>query len=517
MKNTLQILRPLLFIIPGFLLLVVGILWLRNYTGSHTVSSQPQYSIQTSSGAKYTISGEVTLTPIGGAPTDTVTIPPVIVDPGQPIPTSGLAEKIGLDVFPWTGLQRVKDMGITRVRPYVPLHWIFTAKGFYGEPFYQAYTNEAPGLDTYLAQAKSLGIDVLLCANQTPEWMRPTGNGNGGNDYPPIKAGANRLDPKSYEASGVADCFFQLAARYGRVKHSDGELRVDQTPQYPNQPLNQKKSGLDLLKRIEIQNELDHWFEGFQSEKYLKPQEHAALLVAVVKAIRRGDPSFEIYMGGITDFQLDYLKTTYATFVALWPEGKDYFPHINVHHYSNILNKPGSDKPTWAWDGGCYPEDDPAFSQIYQIVAWAKSIGKKCIVTEFGYDKKAPSMMHIVGKGISDAQAQAQGIVKTYRAYLTAGVDAAYCFEAADEPHGLNGGQFATCGILGRQLDGFPPHPAYAAVKAMMQQLSAPGMLQAMQEPSNETAHPGAMAYGQTIVVGDMRQAAKKFPLPNAK
>jgi hypothetical protein len=467
----------------------------------------------------YKISGQITLTPVGiDVPTDTLPDPPDPIDTTDvPVITIGDAQKMGACVFPWTGLQRMKDLGITKVRVYCPVHWFYTEKGFYGEPFYQAWTNEAPGIDTYLAKAKELGIEVIFCANQTPEWLRKTGNGNGGNDFPPIKQGLDRRDPRNY--AEIARVFRDLAWRYGSVRNDTVTLRIDTTPQYANQPKNVRKTGLGLLKKIEVQNELDHWFEGFAHEKYMKADEQAALLVAVVKAIRSADPSMEIYMGGITDLNLWYLKDMYAAFVKLWPEGAKYFPHVNVHHYSNILNKPGTDKPTWAMSGGCWPENDPAFSQINDIVSWTKSLpveaGKrrKCVVTEFGYDKRPPSMMHIKGNGISDEEAQGIGIVKTYRAYMAAGVDEAYVYEAADQEHA---GQFASCGLMTSQFKGFVPGPSYFAVKSLIRELSVPGAM-AYIPPDLGNAPPGTLKSGQMVKVGDMKKAAKKFPLPKKR
>ena len=468
---------------------------------------------------KVSFNGDLTLTPLGvTAPTDTVVVPPGPIDPPIDPPTTvGDAAKIGSKVFQWTGLNRVKDLGMTQVSVYVPLHWIFTEKGFYGEPFFQAWTNEAPGLDTYLAQAKSMGISVHLVANQTPEWLRSTGNGTGGNDYPPAPAGSDLKNPASY--AKAAEMYGQLAMRYGSRTHDPALLKVDQTQQWPNQPQNQKKSGLNMGIKLAFGNELDHWFQGFDHEKYMDPAEHAALLVACVKEVRKADPTMEYYIAGLTDLNLRYLKETYQIFGALWPEGKAYFPNIDVHHYSNILNAPGTDKPTWAMSGGCYPEQDAAFSQINQIVAWAKSIGKKCIVSEFGYDKKAPSMMHIKGNGISDSEAQAIGIVKSFRAYLAAGVDAVYVFEFADEPHGDNGGQFANCGLVGKQANGFLPlWPAHTAVKALITELKRPAAGQGLPSYSvRQSAPPGVLQTGQSLTIGDQRQRVKKFAPPAQK
>ena len=382
---------------------------------------------------------------------------PVIVDP----PASG-AMAIGSNTFPWVPLSKFSDIGMKAVRCYCPWHWVCTEKGLFIEPIHQAYTPEAPGVDTYLTNAKAKGIDVLMCFNQCPEWLHPTGDGTGGNNYPPIRPGQNRLDPKSYQE--YADFFFQVVARYGSVKHDAGRLKVDTTAQYPNQPTNQKKTGLGLIKMIEIGNEWDRWWEGFDSERYLRPEEHAAMLSACYDAVKSADPSVQVVMAGLTDLNLPYLKAMQRWALVNRPDKSFPADTINVHHYSNLGNLPGDYEPNWQDSGACNPEQDPAFSQINDIVAWAKSIGKKTFVTEFGADTKAPSAMHVKG----GETAQAELIVRSFKAYEAAGVAAAYVFTAIDDLGAANGGQFQTCGIMSSQATGYKPKPAYAAIKDLI-------------------------------------------------
>ncbi len=412
--------------------------------------------------------GQITVNVSGSGvpPKDTIVKPPI-----DTIKPTGDFYFVGSNTFPWVPLSKFSDIGIKTVRAYCPWHWVCTPNGLFIEPIYQAYTNEAPGIDTYLEKAKARGIDVLMCFNQCPEWLRPTGNGTGGNDYPPIKAGLNRTDPNSYKE--YADFFFQVTARYGRVKHPDNVLRVDVTPQYANQPTNQKKSGLNLMRMVEVGNELDHWFSGFNSEKYMKAEEHAALLSTCYDAIKRADPSMLVVMAGLTDMNLAYLKAMNAWFIANRPDKKFAADIINIHHYSNILNRPGTDKPTWEWSGACYPEEDKAFSQINEIVTWSRALGKKCFVTEFGADDRPPSMMHVKGSkyGLTDQQAQAELIVRSYKAYKAAGVDACYVFTAIDDLGADDGGQFETSGIMSSQAKGYQPKPAYFSIQRMIEEM----------------------------------------------
>lgn len=396
---------------------------------------------------------------------DTTATPPDTIKP-PPVVVSGSAAKIGCNSFPWVPLSKFSDIGITRVRTYCPWHWVGRPDGsLFIEPMFQGYTNEAPGIDTYLSNAKSRGIDVLMCFNQCPEWLRPTGNGTGGNDYPPLPMGRNRLDPASYKE--YAEFFYQIVCRYGSVKHPDSDLKVDITPQYPNQPTNQKKTGLGLIKYVEIGNELDHWFEGFGSAKYMQPEEQAAMLSAVYDAIKRADPNMGIVMGGITDLNLPYLKAMAAWAAKNRPGGTLPWDITNVHHYSNLGNRPGTLAPTWIQSGACTPDKDPAFSQIVDIVNWSSTYGKLTYVTEFGADTKTPSMMYVTG----GEPAQAELITKSFQAYITAGVSAVYVYQAIDADGSADGGQFESSGIMTNKTDGYKPKAAYNAIKTLIQNI----------------------------------------------
>jgi hypothetical protein len=237
-------------------------------------------------------------------PSDTVVTPPP-----PPVDNKGFA--IGCNGFPYTPLNLFTDAGIKHVRLYAPWHWFssMTKEGvaLYSQPMKQAWTPECSGIKDYLTKAKASGVKTLFCFNQCPEWLRPTGNGTGGNDYPPIPEGRDRLNPDSYRE--YADFIFQIVATYGHNKNVDRKLlRVDQRQQYTNQPINQIEIGLGLMEEIEIGNEWGHWFEGFDSPKYMTAEEHAAMLSKVYDAAKKADPNIRVVMGGETDFNPWYLK-----------------------------------------------------------------------------------------------------------------------------------------------------------------------------------------------------------------
>ena len=419
---------------------------------------------------KFTMTGTITLpidvTVTPNEPEDTTNSgndPPVVVDP------SGNNFLYGVNSFPWVPLEKYSSIGLNAVRFYVPWHWIGSPGGkLFVQPMKQAWTNECHGIDNLLQKCKSLNIDPLLTLNQCPEWLRPEGSGMGGGDYPPAPKGANLLDTSAYKEYG--DFVFQIVARYGSSVWPKSALRVDTVQQYNNQPKNQPLSGLKLIKRIQIGNEVDNWFSGFNSDKYMDAKEHCTMLYVAYKAAKKADPSIIVVMAGLTDWNLWYLKEMKA-----YADSKGWaFPCdiIDCHHYSNVRNRPGTDKPTWDESGACYPNDDPAFSQIVQIVAWAKSIGKDVFVTEFGADTNAPSQMRINGSryGLIDQAAQGQLIVKTLDALKAAGVKGGYIYNGIDADSGSDGGLFESSGIYGSKAAGYPEKAAVQILKQYLQQ-----------------------------------------------
>lgn len=404
------------------------------------------------------IAGEIKID-LGTAPQPpkdtTPTTPPIITQ----------NDGIGANTFPWVPLEKLDFF--STLRCYIASGWIFRPGGLFVQPMYQAETAEMHGLDDFFTAAKNRGIDILPCINQTPEWFRNTGNGTGSNDFPFIKPGLSRTDVKSWEP--YAEYWFQFVCRYGATVHPLTDLRVDTTARWPGDIKNVPRSGLGLIRAVEINNEVDRWWDK-GTEKYVTGAEHATMLAAVIKAIRRADPGMKIVMAGLTGFDLPYLREMDAAFKKLgiaWPD------IVNVHHYSHEGNQAGVWPPTWWNDGATYPENDKDFSTIGAIVEFGKSIGRPVWVTEFGADTRAPSWMHVQGSkfGVTDEQAQATLIEKTFRAYRQAGVQRAYVFMAADE-----GGQglWQSCGLLSSQATGYKPKPSYYTIKQLVEEIRKP-------------------------------------------
>jgi hypothetical protein len=398
---------------------------------------------------------------------------PIIIDPPPP-PQPFTGFKVGANAFPWTPMKLFSSMGMKWARVYCASGWIWRPGGLFIQPMFQAETQEAHGIDDMLLSAKANGVTPVLCVHQCPEWYRPTGRGDGNNDYAPIPAGAKRDDPKSYK--DYAGFLFQVAARYGRVKHNDNVLKVDTMPRWSGDIQNEKKTGLGLLEYIEPWNEEKWWKNGTpEQEAYIEPETMAALMSACYDGhegnlgagvgIKTADHSMVVVMPGLSDFAFDYASKMGDWFSKNRKDGKWPCDIINYHHYSNTGNKLKQYPPKWNENGACLPADDENFNSVRNIVYGANFAEKKVWITEMGADTVAPSMMLAKTPSKSSEDFQAEIITESLKAYQADGVDAVFVFTAHDDYGAADGGQFETCGLWTSQATGYKPKPSSEAVK----------------------------------------------------
>jgi len=356
------------------------------------------------------------------------------------------------------------------VRYYLPIGWVFTEAGFYGQPMKQGQ-KQYLGVDDYLTDMKSAGVDVILTLMQSPDWLNGHNSfGLNTNDFPPVRPGLDKENPASYrEIAGIYGAF---AKRYGSRVWPAGSYRIDPAPPRWNGDAKQVyKSGMGLAKIIETGNERDVWWKigTPESDQYMTPKQHAAFQIAVYDSIKAADPTITVVMSGLTNYDLKYLQEMKAACDALGRK----FPAdvINVHHYSSTGNLPGVHPPTWPVNSGCAPEMDKDMATLSKIVAFAQSIGLPVWVTEYGYDTAAGSQLApTASAGLPNERLQAEWNVRSALEHIRLGAVRSYVFTMADEP-AAGPGLFQTSGLLRSESTGYAEKPSFGAFVDLNNQL----------------------------------------------
>ena len=389
----------------------------------------------------------------------------------DPDPVKAKTKFFGVCTFPWVPVEKLKPFGSARI--YCASHWIWQTDGLFIQPMFQAETATAHGIDELLLNMKNADIDPLLCIHQTPEWLFKTGNGTGGNDYPPTEFPQARTSPTAY--AKYAKFLWQVTARYGRKVHTDG-VKVSKQSRWAGDVPQTVKTGLDLLKFIEPWNECDKWWkrqEG-QHTEYFEPEEMAAFLSACYDGhegaipdagIKNADESMQVVLPGLTGCDMAYIKRMDAWFEANRKD-KDWPCDIfNIHWYNNSGNTADKYPPTWNEMGAINPEQDKALPQFLAVKQFAYNAGMDLWVTEFGCDSRGPSPM-----GHPEGEAGQANLIKAcYEFYAKHGVKRAFMFTAINEPGQNNGGFWQNCGVYTNGESGMQPKKVFETIKNIAQ------------------------------------------------
>jgi len=397
----------------------------------------------------------------------TVTPPPVI--PLQP--RTGAALKLGSNGFHWVPAKLLEPFVL--YREYQCWDWMEAERGVNRfEP-----TDGASGnYDTHYQLLKSLGIRPVACVNQTPDWLlEGYPKKNGRKDFKPVPWGESTLEPRAYRF--FARFLFQLAARYGRAKIEAKVLTINAKSRWTGDGPNRSHSGLDLLEFIEVWNEPDKWWSD--PEAYFSPQEYAAMLSAgydghegrlgVGHGIKTADPSMKVVMGGLSNFNVDYLKQMKAWFVTHRKDRAFPADVINFHHYSN---KNQALKPNF--EEGIAPEADNLQMKLRELVQYTRRElpGKAFWFSEFGYDTRQNSPQRAVPYTQHDIETvQGMWIVRSYLEAIAAGVDAAFVYNIIDEDNEHNG-LFQSSGLAYSAKAGFGKKKSWQMVRELAETLN---------------------------------------------
>lgn len=359
------------------------------------------------------------------------------------------------------------------------LQWTWTPTGIAVEPTFQADGN----YDAFLSDAVKRNQTVILCPNKIPDWLSDK-VGDEWSDQRLHRPNANPTDPASYKE--VSEYAWQIAARYGSKTYPSTQLKVNSTARWNGDPVNQPKSGLNLIKYIEIENEPDRpWkTDGY---KY-SPEQFAAFLSAIYDGnegklgpgygIKNADPNLKVVLSGLSSINLDYLSRMKAWFKSNRKDGLFCANVIQVHRYSNWKNP--KNKPDIDLTGyGVSPEDDNLEYLLKEFNMWvAQNLPKETEVWfgEFGYDTTpASTFLSQYAKPYGNhtaAELQGQWILRTYLYCLSSGMDKAFMFNLCDENSAPSGYLFGSSGLLTSELDGFKKKQSWKDVDWLTRELN---------------------------------------------
>lgn len=426
--------------------------------------SQPQKQgqFQTISGEQYNISGKITLSPALTEPVDTG----VIVTPG--------GGRLGINTHPWIKPSLLGDFKLRRYYLSSYYAWV----GFKGrikpQPMKQGGTPTAWGLDDVLNNEKALGNEVLFTIHQTPDFVTPSGRGDGGGDLPPIQPGQSRTDTNSYREYALF--LQQIVMRYGSVKYPDRLLNVDTSARWTGDK-NEKKSGLNLLKFIQYGNEEKIWKQG--TPEYWAPEELAAMMSICYDMIKATDPNMVVVSPCLSNAYMPYFEALDKWFKT-HRKNKDWpCDIISCNYYLNKGNADGQFLGQWVLNGGCRPSEDKGFFRVKQLADFCAARGKRLWLTETGLDSKEADQSQMSFPGTETERANV--LTETANAMFASGVDAVFLFTAANE---YNAGKtlYQQCGLLYGQDKGYAKKPSFDLVNNYAKSLS----LKAMQQPATE-------------------------------
>lgn len=379
-----------------------------------------------------------------------------------------LGQSMGVNAFEWdledgnnpavvepVRLAAVKNF--TGIRHYLDWEKLESVQGSYTfNPSHMGSWN----YDAMYERLKQEGVEVLACLKTLPGWLLAS--------YPadqrdaenvPVAYGQDFAAPSSYIQQ--AKLAFQFAARYGsNASVNRSLLSVDTSPpRWTNDPVNQVKVGLNLIKYIECDNERDKWWKGRKG--YQTASEYAANLSAFYDGnkntmgpnvgVKNADPNMQVVMGGLASPNPDYVKGM----VEWCRQYRGYRPDgsvnlcwdvINYHHYSNDAGSSQAGNPT----RGMAPEvsDAGQVAQSFLAMAHQYAGDMPVWITETGFDQNQGSPLKAVAIGSRTVeQTQADWILRTSLAYARWGVERVFLYQLYDD-NPTNPLQFSSMGLV---------------------------------------------------------------------
>ncbi|GAB3926555.1 hypothetical protein [Mucilaginibacter myungsuensis] len=310
--------------------------------------------------------------------------------------------------------------------------------------------------DIIYSRCKQEGMPVVADLKTVPNWLLETYPADQrDNENVPAPYGAYLPDPASYYKQALVA--FQFAARYGSNTAVDPwQVKVNTTPRWTNDPVNEKKIGLGLVKYIECDNERDKWWKGPATKQ--TAEEYAANMSAFYDGhkgtmganagVKTADPNMLVVMGGIAT-----CDTMYVQRMINWCKtNRGYradgsvnlcFDVINYHYYSSE----GRVNPFVQGYKGIAPELSMAGEVADAFVRLGKAYGLPVWVTEAGYDVNQGSWQKVPPVGSKSVLlTQADWVLRTSLLYARHGIQSLYHYLLFDANDG-DPTQYATSGL----------------------------------------------------------------------
>lgn len=377
----------------------------------------------------------------------------IVVPPPSPVnfkKLTGDARKLGMNGFHWIP----NDMLIfNNFRVYQMSQWTWTKEGLAVEPTAQANGN----YDKYFKALKDIGVDPVPCINTIPSWMSNDGN-------------LRMCDPKytgdkPEDYIDMAKYVWQYVARYGSKTYPENLLTVNQIPRWNGDPVNQKKSGLNLLTYVEFENEPDRpWNDSLH--KYT-PEQMAAFMSAIwdghegkmgqYVGVKNADPKIKLVLPGLAEINISYLNKMKTWFENNRTDGRFCADVINVHHYSNVSNPKYPAHSVNLVNGrGISPERDDLEIRLKGLKQFSNQNlpkGVEIWFSEFGYDTILSTnpwicqFPQLYGTHTAE-ELQSWWLQRTFLIGLACGIDKLYLYNGIDENTASSGNLFASSGIM---------------------------------------------------------------------
>jgi hypothetical protein len=413
---------------------------------------------------------------------------PVVNAPDTQTNRAPFKDMLGINAFEWNFLQNPSNPndGMQIYEPKMQLIKSFAGVRHYldwgrieqqqGNYTFSPTHSGGWNLDVMYQRCKAENIDLLVCLKTCPDWLLQTYPGDQRDaENVPMPYGADKKQPKSYVLQAKAA--FQLAARYGSKTQTDLSLvSVNTTPRWTGDQVNTVKTGLNLVKYIECDNERDKWWKG--DKAYQTAEEYAANLSAFYDGhkgalgkgvgVKAADPNMQVVMAGLAKTDINYV----AGIINWCKNNRGYkadgtvdlcFDVINFHLYSNDHASNGGTATT-----GIAPELSEAGKVANEFVTLGQKYNLPVWVTEAGYDVNEHSPQRAIAIGNKSALlTQADWTIRTSLLYARNGIKKVFYYMLYDD-NLESWTQYASSGFITGDLKRRPSAEYVAQVKSIL-------------------------------------------------